>query len=214
MSRRWVRYSTAEIEWISANRTLPAPELHSAFCNVFGRNDVSKSNLVCLRKRKGWKTGRTGRFPKGNISYNAGRKGTYSPGSEKGWFAKGSRHGLALENYKPIGSERLSRNGYLERKIHDGLPLQSRWRAVYRINWEAANGPLPKGMALKCLDGDRTNTSPENWEAIPRAILPRLVGGNRRQVRMIAYDDAPAEVKPALLAVAKLQHQIRQRRSR
>ena len=48
----------------------------------------------------------------------------------------------------------------MERKIHDGLPLQSRWRAVHLLNWEAINGPIPKSHCLKCLDGNRLNVAP------------------------------------------------------
>lgn len=43
------------------------------------------------------------------------------------------------------------------------------------------------------------------WEAVPRAILPRLAGGNRYR-RKLAYDDAAPEVRPAIMAVAKLSH--------
>jgi hypothetical protein len=48
------------------------------------------------------------------------------------------------------------------------------------------------------------NTDPANWELIPRALLPRLNGRHT-----LAYDPAPAELKPALLATAKLEHAAR-----
>lgn len=206
-----LRYSDAELAWIKANATLPCGELHAAFCEVFGRSDVSQTNLVALRKRSGWRTGRTGQFRAGHDSWNAGQKGLTFAGSEKGWFAKGERRGVALRLYKPIGTERVSKYGYRERKVHDGLPLQSRWRAVHLIEWEAIHGPVPPGMALKCLDGDRSNTSPSNWVAIPRALLPRLAGGNGRGQAKLAYDDAPPELRPAVLAVAQLAHAVGQK---
>ena len=161
-------------------------------------------NLHALRKRKGWKTGRTGRFEPGQVSHNKGRKGVCPPGCEKGWFKPGVRQGVATKLYQPIGTERTSKDGYLERKIHDGMPLQSRWRAVHLIRWEDANGPVPAGHALKCLDGDRTNTDPSNWEAVPRGLLPRLNGIYGR-----GYDAAPAELKPTIMAIAKLEHAVR-----
>jgi len=213
MKGRWIEYSAEEMAWIEANATLPARDLHASFCAQFRRQDVSQVNLVSLRKRKGWRTGRTGHFSKGHESWNAGKTGTCAPGSEKGWFSKGERRGVAVRLYKPIGTERTSKNGYIERKVHDGLPLQSRWRAVHLIEWEAANGPLAQGMALKCLDGDKTNIAASNWEAIPRALLPRLAGGNGRGMPILAYDGAPAELKPSVLALAKLQHAVRQKGS-
>lgn len=213
MKGHWIRYSSGEISWIEANAELPASDLHAEFCTTFARHDVTLVNLVALRKRRGWRTGRTGRFSKGHESWNTGRKGSCAPGSEKGWFTKGERRGRAARMYKPIGTERFSRDGYLERKVHDGLPLQSRWCSVHRIEWEAVNGPLPKGMALKCLDGDKANTSPTNWECIPRALLPQLAGGNGRGQPILAYDDAPPELKPGVLALAKLKHAVNRKRS-
>lgn len=211
MKGHWIRYNSAELAWVEANATLPRTELHARFVQKFGRDDVAVDHLVSLRKRKGWKTGRDGRFPKGTIPPNKGRFGYCAPGAEKGWFRKGERRGVATRLYKPIGTERVSRDGYLERKVNDDLPLQRRWRPVHRIRWEEVNGPVPEGHALKCLDSNKLNTDPSNWEAVPRALLPRLAGGgNRRGKRILPYDEAPAEMKPALLAVAKIEHKVRE----
>lgn len=180
---------------------MPRRQLHVAFCDEFGRNDVSFANLKALCSRRGYHTGRTGCFPKGNAPFNKGMKGFYAPGSEKGWFKKGSLSGTAALRKKPIGFERLSKDGYLERKVHDGLPMQSRWRAVHLINWEAINGPVLPGHALKCLDGDRANVDPANWQLVPRALLPRLAGR-----WTIPYDQAEPETKPVLLTLARLKH--------
>jgi hypothetical protein len=179
-------------------------EYHLGFVEEFGRGDVSAKNLASLRKRKGWKTGRTGQFPKGNISHNKGKKGVCAPGSEKGWFAKGTLGGRAAKIRKPIGYERISRDGYLERKVNDDLPFQRRWKTVHRINWEAVNGPLPSGSALKCLDGNPQNVDAENWKAVPRAMMPRLAGRHT-----MAFDSAPSELKPSLMAIAELEHAAR-----
>ena len=117
-----------------------------------------------------------------------------------------------MKLYKPIGTERMSKEGYRERKVHDGMPLQSRWRAVHLIEWEAVNGPIPDGHCLKCVDGDRTNTAHTNWELVSRALLPALNGG--RHKRRLAYDEAAAELKPALLTMAKVEHRVRELRRR
>ncbi len=133
----------------------------------------------------------------------------YNAASARTQFKKGHRGGRAAENYQPIGSERISKDGYLERKIHDGLPLQSRWKQVHRIEWEAIHGPVPDDCCLKCRDGDRRNTDPENWICIPRAMLPRLAGR-----WTLPYDRAPDELKPAVLAAARLEHAAREIRSK
>lgn len=209
MKGRWIQYSAEELAWLEANRLLVISEYHAAFVAQFDRADVSASNLNSLRKRKGWLTGRTGQFVKGQAAHNKGKKcepgkGGNHPNARRNQFTPGERRGVAVRLYKPVGTERTAKDGYIERKIHDGMPLQSRWRAVHLINWEAINGPLPAGHALKCLDGDKTNTDPANWECIPRAVLARLNGG--RHKKTVAYDQAAPELKPAVMAVAKLKH--------
>jgi hypothetical protein len=204
MKGQWINYTEAELSWIKACSDQPRAETHALFVDIFNRPDVSLANFNALCKRKGWMTGRTGCFQKGQIAHNAGKP--FKPsGSEKGWFKPGVRQGVAVKLYQPIGTERVSKDGYRERKVNDDLPLQARWRAVHLVEWEAVNGPLPKGHALKCLDGDKTNTDPSNWTCIPRGILPRLNGRFGR-----GYDTAPAELKPTLLAIAKLEHKARE----
>lgn len=104
-----------------------------------------------------------------------------------------------------LGTERVSKDGYLERKVNDDLPLQRRWRAVHLVEWEKINGSLPAGHALKCLDGNKLNTDPSNWACVPRALLPRLNGRFGRD-----FENAPAELKPTILAIAKLEHKARE----
>ena len=211
MKGRGIPYSSAEMTWLAANRLLSIQDYAREFIAAFGRADVTASHLHALRKRQGWKTGRSGCFEKGSVPVNKGKPcapgmGGRHPNAVKTQFPTGGRTGKAALNYKPIGTERISEDGYRERKVHDGLPMQSRWQLVHRIEWTAVNGPVPAGMALKCR-GDRLDVDPANWEMVPRALLPRLNGRFGR-----GYDAAPAELKPTILAVAKLEHQVRKRK--
>ena len=217
MKGRAIPYSAEEMAWLEENRLLPISDYHAAFCERFGRTDASKINLHSLRKRKGWKTGRTGRFVKGQAAINKGKKcppgvGGRHPNARRTQFKKGERTGIAEKHYKPIGYERITQDGYRERKINDGPVFKDRWQLVQRIEWEKANGPIPEGYALKCLDGDRLNCDPANWEAIPRGVLARLNGGRMRKT--LPYDSAPDELKPLVMASAKLKHAIHTRRDR
>lgn len=213
MRGKAIRYSEAEFAWLEEHRTLPISDYHADFVAQFGRADVTAANLHALRKRKGWRTGRTGHFERGQESWNKGKKcppgkGGNHPNARRTQFRKGERTGIARENYKPIGYERISEDGYRERKVNDDLPFKDRWQMVHRIEWEAANGPIPEGHALKCLDGDRLNCDPSNWEPVPRGVLGRLNGGRCRET--IPYDEAPADLKPTLMASAKLKHAIQE----
>ncbi len=201
-----IEYSNKELVWIKKNCTRPRPESHLEFCDKFDRREVTLIHFNSLCKRNGWLTGRTGRYEKGSVPSNKGKpcppgKGGRHPNARKTQFKQGERQGVAVKLYKPIGTERMTKEGYLERKIHDGMPLQSRWRTVHLIRWEERNGKLPKGMCLKCLDDNRLNTSPDNWKAIPRGALPFLNGH-----RGFNYKEMPEELKPSVLELARLKH--------
>lgn len=206
MTRRTIRYSAVELDWISQCRDLPRREMHAIFVAAFNRPDVTIQDLCNLCERKGWLTGRTGCFEKGSVPLNKGRKGTCAPGSEKGWFRKGQRpHSAKMPGYETIGSD-----GYVMLCVAERNPwtgASTRMVQKHRWLWEKANGPVPAGMRLKSLDGDRTNTDPSNWLAIPMALGPRLNGRFGR-----GYDQAPAELKPLIMATAQLELAARQAR--
>lgn len=199
MNARRIVYSPAELAWLSDHRTLPRGDYAAAFNARFGRA-LSPRNLHQLRRRMGWKSGRDGRFQPGHVGS--------PPNAEGARFQKGQRGGFAAALYKPVGTERLSPSGYRERKIHDGKPEHTRWRAIHLIEWEAAHGPIPAGWCLKCLGDDKTDVRPQNWRLIPRAMLPALNGGKHK--RRPAYDEAAPEVKPTLMALAEVEHAARE----
>lgn len=130
---------------------------------------------AACRLRRGDNVGAASRFPKGHVPANKGlRRPGWGPGRMKQTqFKKGERHGVAVRLYKPIGTERISKDGYLERKINEGLPLQKRWRAVHLLVWEAANGPLPRGHAVVFKNGDKRDIRLDNLELISRGDLMR-----------------------------------------
>lgn len=210
------KFSAEEMAWLKDNHKLPIADYHRAFVEAFPREDVRPQNLHALRKRMGWKTGRSGCFEKGMTPANKGRrcaegKGGRHPNARRTQFKKGS----APHNTNYVGHERVSKDGYVEISVDEVNPytgFERRYVLKHRWLWEKANGPVPEGHALKCLDGDRTNTDPSNWEPVPRALLPRLNGGTRK--KLVAYDDAPDALKPMILAAAKLQYAAREARSR
>lgn len=112
------------------------------------------------------------RLRRGGKPWNTGMKGLQIGGVGTR-FQPGHVGGRAAEVYQPIGSERITRDGYLERKIHDGLPRQSRWRAVHLLLWEEANGRVPPGHAVAFRDGDKRNLNLDNLHLVSRADLMR-----------------------------------------
>jgi hypothetical protein len=201
-------FSAAEMAWLRENAALPLKDTGPAFRDAFPGRTITDKQILTWRRNHKIQTGRTGRFVKGQTPPNKGLKGYVAPGSEKGWFAKGN----VAPNTKPMFFERIGKDGYIEIKVPVTNPYtghRTRFMHKHRWAWEQVNGPLPSGHALKCLDGDKTNTDAANWVAIPRALLPRLNGRFGRD-----YDSAPADVKPTIMAIAKLEHAAREAKAR
>lgn len=207
MKGRAISYSPEELAFIHGLREWPRSRAYDAFCQTFDRRDVSIGAFKGLCKRKGWLTGRTGCFVRGAVPANKGKKMPYNANSARTQF----KAGQLPHNTRYLGHERVSKDGYVEISIAETNPhtgYERRYVLKHKHLWEQVNGPVPEGMFLKCLDSNRQNTDPSNWELMPRATLPYLTG-----FRGIDYDAAEPDVKPAILAVARLKHKARTIRS-
>lgn len=207
MKGRRISYREAELLFIKKRARLPRRDLHASFCKWTGRTDVTLANLNALCKRKGWMTGRTGCYAPGQTPKNKGRKMPYNANSARTQFKKGH----IPHTHRGAGHERVDKkDGYVIMIVDERNPwtgAATRQVHKHRWLWEQEHGPVPDGMRLKCLDGDKTNTDPSNWEALPKALSPRLNGRFGR-----GYDSAPAELKPTIMATTKLEHLAREAR--
>lgn len=137
--------------------------------------DLQKSETFKRSSKSGRLDGTVGaasRFPKGHVPASAGTKGIYGvhPGCRATQFKKG-RKAQEARNYVPIGSERITRDGYIERKVTDDPSLvpARRWTPVHRIVWQEAIGPIPPGHILRFINGDKADTRLENLELLTLA---------------------------------------------
>lgn len=112
-------------------------------------------------------------FRSGDAPWNKGRSFDAGGRSHDTRFKKG-RPASESPNYVPLGTERISRDGYLERKVTDDLTVNSsrRWVAVHRLVWEDAHGPIPGGHIVVfkpgCATTDRAEISADRLECITR----------------------------------------------
>ncbi len=193
MRKKKIDYSPEELDFVKNNCTLVIGDLHKAFCSAFSRSDVSPENLNSLRKRKKWRTGRTGQFEKGNTPHPNARP----KGPNKTSFKKG----VVPANTKALYSERVTVDGYIEIKIPEANPYttaKTRYRLKHQWIWEQANGAVPDGHILHFIDGDRSNCELENLEMIHRGV-----GAIMNKQR---YSSLPTEIKPVVKTLAKIQH--------
>lgn len=126
-------------------------ELTKRFNSHFGTS-MTPSQIKGFIKAHGFKSGRTGRFEKGQTSWNMGTKGLIKPNS--GSFQKGH----CPVNHRPVGSERVNVEGYIEIKTAEPNVWDLKQRVVYEQNC----GPIPKGNNVRFRDGNKRNVSLDN----------------------------------------------------
>lgn len=120
------------------------------------------------RMRRGDNIGAEFRFKKGQIPPNKGMKGGVSyPGMEATQFKPGRKP----NSWMPVGSERVSKEGYLQRKLTDTGYTKRDWVSVHVIVWEQEHGKIPPGHVVIFRDGDKRNFAISNLECISRAEL-------------------------------------------
>lgn len=124
---------------------------------------------------KGGTLGQKTQFAPGQKPWNTGTHYEAGGRSAETRFKKGEMSGAAQHNYVPIGTLRVSKDGYLERKVTDDQSLYParRWHFVHRMVWEAANGPIPSSHMVVFRRGQFTNDvellTADRLECISRA---------------------------------------------
>ncbi|MHB8182844.1 MAG: HNH endonuclease signature motif containing protein, partial [Candidatus Desulforudaceae bacterium] len=89
---------------------------------------------------------------------------------------------------KPVGTERVNADGYVDIKIQDGK-AQKNWRGKHLLTWEEHHGrPVPPGHAVIFGDRNRRNFNPDNLILVSRkqlAIMNKnnLIQGNAELTR-------------------------------
>lgn len=120
------------------------------------------------KTRKRINTGLTGRFEKGHIPFNKGRK---MPAEI---YAKAAptmfKKGQLPAQTRPIGAECWRDDGYLWVKVAQ----PNKWRLKHRVIWETTNGPIPDGHKNIFADGNRSNFDINNLICVSAAELARL----------------------------------------
>ena len=125
---------------------------------------------------------------------------------ESGRLVKGStrtegiRHqfkkGHIPANHKPVGYERITKDGYVEVKTAEPNVFELKHRLVW-VEW---NGPIPSGCNIQFRDGNRQNCSIDNLYIISRSEQMR--NENSYHARY------PEEVKKLIQLKGALHRQI------
>lgn len=131
-------------------------ELTNKFNKKFNMK-ASESSISNLKSKYGLRSGIVGgRFEKGHVPNNKGKHMTLEQyrKCKSTMFKKGN----IPFNYKPIGSERIDRDGYTYIKVAE----PNKWKLKHRLLWENNNGPIPEKHKLIFADGNRQNICLDN----------------------------------------------------
>lgn len=187
--RKW---TPDEVSWLREN--VPGTsyaDAHAAFCEMFEPVTFAAFNGVL--RRNGIMNGLDRRFEKGHETWSKGK--TWD---EQGRSEESKRRSLSTcfkpgnvphnAGGKPIGYERVSKDGYIEVKVAERPSRHAcndNFASKHRLVWERANGmPVTEGCNVVFADGDNRNFDPENLVAVPRGIWATICKEG------IAYYDA------------------------
>ena len=126
--------------------------------------EFSSQQIEGALRRYNLKTGNTGQFKKYKEPWNKGLKGYI--GANKTSFKKGT----IPPNYKSVGSERVTRDGYTEVKIKDPNKWELKHRHIYKKHY----GEIPSGYNVIFADKNISNFDIDNLILVSKAEMLML----------------------------------------
>lgn len=107
------------------------------------------------------------RFKPGAKPFNKGLKGV------NGHSATTFGPGNTPQTWKPIGTQRVNKDGCLVEKVSDTRDKRTDWQPVHRMVWIKENGPVPQGHVVVFKPGRKTtdaaSITPDSVECVTRA---------------------------------------------
>lgn len=191
-------YTEEEDEYIRQNYSdSTRQELERALGRP-GRAVCQRARKLGLKKSADFMKKNSGRFSPGQKVWNKGVPGSTGkhPNSRRTQFKKGDKP----HSWRPVGHERISKEGYLERKMTDTGVSRRDFVAVHRLVWEQEHGPIPDGYVVVFKSGDQLDTRLENLELISRTEL--MLRNSRHNY--------PPELIPAMAQVSQLRKTIKE----
>ena len=117
------------------------------------------------RRRNGLRSGITGRFEKGHIPHNKGKK-------QRDFMSEESREKCRRTQFKkgqvphnggaPVGAVRARRGKDGRLHLWEKVAQPGVWRPHHLMVWERRNGSIPDGCMVCFADGDGTNCRIDN----------------------------------------------------
>jgi hypothetical protein len=159
---------TADLRELFPGRSISSIN-SAAFIYGLKKSEIFHAKGLGGRIAKGTRIGIGSEFKKGMAPHNKGKEisewmcAENIENSKKGRFKKGN----VSHNTLPIGSERISKDGYIEVKIRhsDNLQHNNNYEFKHRVLWQDHHGPIPEGMVIR-VNGDKLNFTIDELEMI------------------------------------------------
>lgn len=204
------RWTEAEIETLRRLYPTHVGRDIAALLGVTLKQVYSKANGLGLNKPGDWIAERSRRVMEDPS--HPGRKTWFRPGlvphnKGKPHPARGRsietqfKRGMVPHTWRPIGTDRVSKEGYLQRKTADTGVSRRDYVGVHHLVWRMHGHSIPPSHALTFRDGNKRNFDINNLELVPRADLMR---------RNSVHNHGP-EVAKAYQLIGALRRQINKR---
>lgn len=147
-------------------------EIVEEFNRRFPERQITVSIIKSYCSNHNIKTGVRSNFEKGHVPHNKGKNQTDYMTAAAIERTKATRFQKGHDNIRqrPVGSERVSKDGYIEIKVAE----PNKWRLKQQVEWEKYHGPVPQSHVVIFLDGNILNTHIDNLALISRATLLKL----------------------------------------
>lgn len=155
-------WTNEEKEYLNEIKNNYHKEIAELMTEKFNR-EYTTTQIGAALQRYGLSTGICNKFKKGSIPWNKDKKGYMGPNETS--FKKGS----IPPNLRPVGSERVTVDGYTEVKMQNG-----KWKLKHRLKYIEYNGAIPRGYVIIFANGNRQDFSEKNLIAITRNKLKTM----------------------------------------
>ena len=163
------RYSEEQKKFIIDNNYGKySKELAEMFNQQFDTN-ITANEIAYFRRNHKLNSGLTGQFQKGHVSHNKGKKQSEYMTKEAIERTKATRFkkGNRPSSYRPVGSERITKDGYIEVKVAD----PNKWETKNKIVYKQHFGDIPKGYKVIYADGNKLNNDINNLILVSNSEL-------------------------------------------
>ncbi|MDT2848789.1 HNH endonuclease signature motif containing protein [Vagococcus carniphilus] len=188
-------FSDVQAQFILKNyKGIKNEQLTKLINKEFGTS-YSINQVMGYKSRNKLNSGLTGEFKKGNVPYNKGiKRGSFGEMS-KTQFKKGQK---SLSKRK-VWTERILADGYTQIKVAN----PSKWMMKHKFLYEKHFRKVKKNEVVIFLNGDKTDFSLDNLEAVTRGELARL--------NKFGYIQSDPEITKTGINIFRLADQIKNR---